>query len=185
VSDSSSGKAARAFFLTRILPAHKPLSASGVVSQAPKGDPLNDPFYLIQEFFWPNTEGIKYVWPMPTRAACEELLSKNKDGLILGQKPAERCISDRGQYDSFFRYEPGPDWYATFQSSEEKVFNFGIFKLSDNMQQLGTKNIFHPVWLFVKSMSALAKRQDPPITLTAHIISPRGEVDIDTWQLKK
>lgn len=184
VSEYSSGKIARPSFLAGILPLPKPLSSQGASSRVRGADSLDGPFYLIQEFFWPDTEGVKYVWPMPTHGACEELLNKNKDGRILGQKPAEKCVPDKGQYDSFFRYEPNPDWYATFQSSG-KVSNFGIFKLSDSKQQLGAKNVFHPVWLFVKSMLSLAKKQNPPITLTAHIISPQGEVDMDTWRLKK
>ncbi len=141
------------------------------------------PFYFIQEFSWPNTEGIRYVWPMPTRAACEEFLDKNKANQMPGLRSVEKCIVDKGQYDGFFRHERNQDWYATFQASG-KVANFGIFKLSKNMQQLGGKSAFHPIWLFVKSMMTVSQNQNPPITLTARIISPQGEVDMDTGQLK-
>jgi|GEM_PF-3788597 len=154
------------------------------LSQAPEADPLwNGPFYFIQEFSWPNTEGITYVWPMPTRAACEEFLDKNKAAQMPGLKSTEKCIVDKGQYDGFFRYEPSQHWYATFQASG-KVANFGIFKLSESVQQLGGKNAFHPIWLFAKSMMTVSQSQNPPITLTARIISPQGEVDMDTGQLK-
>lgn len=180
----TAGEIYEAFFPGRIFPANGRFSLQSVLHPSLPNASLNDSFYFIQEFSWPDTKGIQYVWPMPARAACEELLSKNKKGQMLWLQSAEKCIPDKGQYNGFFRYEPGRDWYATFQASG-KIVNFGIFKLSDEMLPLGKKNTFHPVWLFAKSMLTMARNQNPPVTLTARIISPQGEVDMDTWQLKR
>ncbi len=156
----------------------------GAPSQAPESALSSVSFYFTEELSWPDTKGIQYIWPMPTRAACEALLSKKSEDQMLGFPSVARCAPDKGQYDGFVRYEPNRDWYVVFQASG-KVVNFVIFKLSDNMRSLGEENAFHPVWLFVKGVLTLAKKQNPPVTLTVHIISPQGEVDMDIWQLKR
>lgn len=141
------------------------------------------PFYFVQEFAWPGTEKIKYIWPMKNQGACEDSLNRNADGDVAGPSIAEKCVHDEGQFDEFFLRESGPDWYVTFEAPG-KITNIAIFTLNDRLRSLGPESVFQNVWLFVQSVLAVMEKGTPPVQLTPRIFSPQGEVDAMTGKLK-
>lgn len=172
------------FFPQRIDSMIRSIFSHDAFLQMPLGGPADSPFYYVREFPMPFTEGIVSVSPVPTHAVCEELLRGKAGSVKWREGSSEKCVANSGQYAGFFHYKPGPDWYAIFQAPGRAV-NLGIIRLRRGMGEPGKEDALHPVRLFVEGQRTAADLESPPVPITVRIISPEGEVDPDSWELKK
>lgn len=126
----------------------------------------------------PVTE-VTTIFQYSSQAECEERLNRYKE------QASSKCIPDEGQYESLFRYEPSDEWYTVFQFPHNPRGFIETYKLNDSSKHLALKDAFQIVWSRVNNIVTSMANYNPPVLFTPRVVSPQGEVDIATGQLKQ
>ena len=144
---------------------------------------VSDSFFNVLKYSQPGKAEATVVTRM-TRVECERSLSANhQNSKSAEMSKSEICVADEGQYDNFFLHKPNQDWYSSLHvvSGPTNESSAIMIVRMDN-STISEFAFLRDCWTdSIKDV----KEEYPSASWTERIISPKGEVDIATGELKQ